>query len=565
MAIKNRSFYQENTIDVTVEVNNEILHGKLQFGGFRIPSFRLQNYSSSAASAFFAHAFDINELTCTSLNGGETYTLHKTKIREGTVLADFITEGKQQSHFDTFELHLTGISVWIEGQRGLNINGDCIERHYNTETISEPFHFDSNNYNLSTTHRIETHSETPVEGHFNIDHTLVIRKTEGFFTFEECRKVSHELRNLFSLLVGNSLSVKEVWIFNHEDPARYRWIYFLTVLYAQEPLRHSFDSLSSFSELTQERKWAELLSNYFSKDIFRTIWNRLVPSYGKMGAWEYDILSRVVILEMYSGVKTTKKKMKLEKRINSDFIKEITNTIDRFASSRNISGTNQIVFEGMKKSILATRNTSLPTLKEKYEALMEEISPPLKDAISFTDDDFWRIKKLRDSIAHGFDYDRHNSGDDITHEMQLNDRLLVLLMCFAYLELGLKENEIASSLLHSHCRFIGNAGLNKRELSRISGDAIFITLVAPPKSLQLRSYESIVLNHSIETDTWQLNEELTDKLRTEWFKSGIPVSVDYIRSIAPEKEGQTFELIQRAYIECEGIETEHYLIVLINA
>ncbi|MCA6941207.1 hypothetical protein LF927_08425 [Pectobacterium polaris] len=565
MTTESNSFYQKQKIDVIVDIDGRSLHGTLQFGGFEIPVFCLKNDGSPSVSVFFVYIRDKTELTCTSLGDGKIYTLHGIKLDELVVSADYVTMGKQYPHFDKFELHLTGISVWIEGNRGFSLNSDCLERSINTETISESFRFDSSNYIFSTNYHIDTHNQTPVKSHFSIEHTLVIQKVEGNFSFEECKKISHELRNLFSLLIGNSLSVSEIWIFNHGDPTRTRWLYFPTVLYAQEPLQNAFDAISRFTNLNEEKKWGTILSHFFSKNSFRNIWNRIVPSYGKMGAWEYDILSRVVTLEMYAGVKATGKRMKMERSLNRDFMNELKKTIDAFANSRNPSGENRIVFDGMAKSILDTKNTSLPTLREKYEELIRELSPSLRDAVSFTDDDFSRIKKIRDSTAHGLDYERQSLSEDITHEMQLSDRLLVLLMCFVYLELGFNENEIASLLKSSHCGFISDSGLNKRELDRLSGCAVFIKLTESPKHMTLRSHDMVVVNHSTKADTWYLNEEITRKLGTEWRNSGISFSLDYVKNIVPYKDGQTFELKQQAYIESEENETEHFLTVIIHS
>lgn len=565
MTIRRNSFYLKQTVDVIVKVDNQILHGTLNFGGFDIPVFSLKNLNSLGTSAFFAYVKDKTELSCSSLSDGKTYTLHGINLYESTISADYITMGKKNTHFNTFELHLTGVSAWIDGGRGFSLNGDCLERNISTKTISEAFNFDSEDYLLSTHYDIDTHNKTPVESHISIEHTLVIQKMKGNFSFKECKKISHELRNLFSLLVGNSLSVSDIWIFNHDERTNSQWFYFPTAMYAPEPLQYAFEAITSFAELTEEKKWSGLLSHFFDKNTFRDIWNRIVPSFGRMGAWEYDILSRVVTLEMYASEKTAKKKLAIGRSLHRDFKKKLKETIDDFASQNNISGDDLIVFNGMAKSILDTKNTSLPTLREKYEELIKELSSSLRNAISFTEDDFKRIKKLRDTTAHGLDYEKHSPDDDITYEMQLSDRLLVLLMCFVYLELGFNEKEIASFFQHSHCRFICGADLNKRELNRLSGSALFIKLANPPKNMILKNLDIVVVNHSKKTDSWLLNEDITQKLHTEWLKSGISYSLDYVKSAVPCKEGQTFELKQQVYIEHEGSETEHFLTVIIHS
>lgn len=171
---------------------------------------------------------------------------------------------------------------------------------------------------------------------------------------------------------------------------------------------------------------------------------------------------------------------------------------------------------------------------------------------------------MRDSTAHGLVYERHSSGENITHEMQLSHRLLILLMCFVYVDLGFTEAEIAALLQNYRNQIIGNAGLNKRELSKISGSAIFISLTAPHSALKFKSYELVVVNHSMQTDTWHINETLTHKVQTEWQSSGIVNLEDYIRSLITLTETQTLEVGKRAYIESCGDEIEYYSTVIIQ-
>lgn len=563
MTKNNNSFYQKQIIDVSVEAEGEIFYGKLEYGDFGIPILSLNTPPDTPV--FYNYVRDSAELICTTFPERKTFTLHGTKLRDGLVFAEYLTKGSLLPQFDKLELHLTGLSVWIEGRRGFQSNSDRLERDISTETFSEPFSFRSQSYLLTTNFRINSHNESPVKCHFEFEHTLVIQKTQGNLNLKECRELVHELRNLFSLLTGHALSVCDVWIFSNATPAKYQWLYFPSALYAQAPLQKDFDALCDFSSLTKGKKWAHILSCYFSNDYFRSIWNRLVPSYGKMGAWEYDILSRVIILEMYAGAKTAKKKLKLNKTLNRDFMQALQETIKAFSESKDLSSDDRIVYEGMAQAILSTKNTSLPTLREKYDALMAQLSACLREAISFSENDFNRIKSLRDSTAHGGKYERHSQDDDISHEMQLSDRLLVLLMCFVYLELGFSESEIAFFLQKSHCAFIRNADLNTRELDRLSGRAAFIKLTSPPRATILKNYEMVIIDHYKETGTWHLNEEITVNVHVKWRNSGISVLLDYIQSILPQKADQDFETVHKAYIESDGVETEHFGAVIISS
>ena len=219
----------------------------------------------------------------------------------------------------------------------------------------------------------------------------------------------------------------------------------------------------------------------------------------------------------------------------------------------------------MEKAILATKNTSLPTLKEKYEALMSKIDISLKDAISFSDEDFSQIQKIRNSTAHGDVYKRLSQGANITLEMQLSDRLLLLLMCFIYLELGFTESDIADSFLRSHSQFKGNARINSRELDRLADAAEFIELAIPPRSLSLNNWDMILLNHDLKKNIWVLNEEITKSIRSGWHSSGIAFLNDYVQSLVTLSEGEKIETLGKAYVTSDGHETEHYGVIVIRS
>lgn len=74
----------------------------------------------------------------------------------------------------------------------------------------------------------------------------------------------------------------------------------------------------------------------------------------------------------------------------------------------------------------------------------------------------------------------------------------------------------------------------------------------------------VILDHSKEDGKWYLNEEITENLHVKWHKSGIPTLLDYIKSIYSQKVDEDFEILNKAYIESGGIETEHFGAVIIK-
>ncbi|QLR72522.1 hypothetical protein HV337_08180 [Citrobacter freundii] len=562
--ITKSSFFTEQTINVTLQSEDTSVPCILSFGGMGMPELRVQDFSQASKALIKQLSGETRELSCSGVQDGQIYTLHDLDVREGVIHAEFITFGKSDFAFDSVEVHLTGLSMWIEGMRGFVLNGERLERDISVKRFKESFSFESGKYFLSNDCQLKPLKDDPVDCHIQITHPLVIQKTNGVFSLPECRNVIHELRVLFSLLVGASLSVEEVYIFN-ADRTQFKKLYFPSVIYAETPLKHSVNALLNFWTLTEDNRWGEILKNFFNHATFRTIWNRVVPAFNPLGIWEFDILARVVILEMYADNQSKKAKLKLDGALYGTLITTLKKTLSQFSASHKLEGDSKTVFEGMEKAILATKNTSLPTLKEKYEALMSKIDISLKDAISFSDEDFTQIQKIRNSTAHGVVYKRLSQGVDITQEMQLNDRLLLLLMCFIYLELGFTESDIANSLLRSHSQFKGNARINSRELDRLAGAAEFIELAILPRSLSLNNWDEILLNHDLKKNIWVLNEEITKSIRSGWHSSGIACLNDYVQSLVTLNEGEIIETLGKAYVTSDGHETEHYGVIVIRS
>ena len=378
-AITKYSFFSEQTVNVTIQSEDTSVPCILSFGGMVMPELRVQAFSQASKALLKQLSGETRELSCSGVQDGQKYTLHDLDVQEGVIHAEFITFGKSDLAFDSVEFHLTGLSMWIEGMRGVVLNGERLERDISIKRFKESFSFESGKYCLSNGCPLVSMKDDAVDCHIQIRHPLFIQKTNGTFSLHECRNVIHELRVLFSLLVGASLSVEEVYIFN-ADRSQFKKLYFPTVIYAETPIKHSVNALMNFWTLTEENKWGEILKNFFHHNTFRTIWNRVVPAFNPLGIWEFDILARVVILEMYADNQSKKAKLKLDGALYGELIATLEKTLNQFSASHKLEGDSETVFAGMKKAILATKNTSLPTLKEKYEALMSKIDISLKDA-----------------------------------------------------------------------------------------------------------------------------------------------------------------------------------------
>ena len=116
--ITKSSFFTEQTVNVTIQSEDTSVPCILSFGDMRMPQLRVQDFSQASEALIKQLSGETRELSCSGVQDGQIYTLHDLDVQEGVIHAEFITFGKSDFTFDSVEVHLTGLSMWIEGMRG---------------------------------------------------------------------------------------------------------------------------------------------------------------------------------------------------------------------------------------------------------------------------------------------------------------------------------------------------------------------------------------------------------------------------------------------------------------
>ena len=117
------------------------------------------------------------------------------------------------------------------------------------------------------------------------------------------------------------------------------------------------------------------------------------------GAWEYELLGYISLLDAYSSEFSEKKRKKLPRSKYRLIKDDLLNVIKHHG--RELDSEYSSVLESFKAAISGIRNTNLPTFKEKFYALVETIDPNVYSTIDLSEEQFTHIKKLRDLSAHG--------------------------------------------------------------------------------------------------------------------------------------------------------------------
>ena len=500
---------------------------------------------------FGEHSSIETPIICQEIGSSKTFTLHCLELqRGGVIICEFVTTGGLITHdIDQIEICLTGVSTWFERLRANEITETEFKRYTHVDKFLVDFSHDGEDYSIENQRHISATPITPIEHQLKIQDSFLVKKKSGSFTLEMAENIALEIRNLFSLLLGHSLSIKQLYLIPSKSRHSYQSVIFSSVNYEEEPFSYYSDTLCRFDDVLGWNLWEPIVKNFFKIESFRTIWNRLVPSLSSLqyGFWEYDILSVVVTLEMYCTKVSKGKGHHLNKNNFNELKSELLKTLDNFINNQSSSSDEKCVLNGIKTAISGLKNTSHPTLQQKYDYLMSKTNPEIREAISFSDIDFTILKKIRNSAAHGENH-RTEIPNDITKEIQIKDRLLTLLMYFVFNELGFNDRQIAQNFSRTHNPFIVNAGGNERTRDKLAGFSKFIILHEEVDLNDYKPHDYIALNYKSSLNQYTLNKDLSYEIKHNWHDSGIGDIRDFVRSLLQTDSNTDLNYVSKLYI-----------------
>lgn len=561
MAIASINFYQEYNFKVLCSLNGHGFSGTLIFGKGGTPHLNLNGYSKELVTAL--EEIDLNNsITCKDEESGVNLVMHRSVVSGQTVFSDYVSLGNSDDGFDKIEILYTGMSTWCERINPFEIDGDVLKCNISIDNFDEFFVFRNNTYSIANDQRINITNENSMKTSIITEHTITLKKDGGVFELDEAKDLIHEVRNLFSLLMGVAISIETIHTYMSVSPGKFKRLYFPTVLHSLTPLEQRHYSLASFNEIHNDEFWNVIFSNYFLKDTFREIWNRLPTSFDYKGIWEYQILSRAIVLEKYAGAIAKGGKKKMISPTFSALKENLKKSLEGFEANATFKENDSEVFSSIKKYVLDVGNTSMQTLQDKYDYLMGTLSDDIREILSFSEDDFKLIKQLRNDTAHGNEYINHSGTNDITHEMMISDRLLILLMCFAYLDLGFSEKQILSFISNSFCSLLRNANINKRALDKFNDDAKFIKISPCVDDSLLKNAIYLAIAYNKQTGVYSFDEGLSDKIKSALLNGKLKDLIAFIKETIDYE--CNIEVLNKVYINNGDVELLYHAVVLIT-
>lgn len=559
------NFFENYKFTVKFNFDDKDLTGVLSLSQSGIP--HLEIHTDNHFLQFEERRIIKDPITCYEIGTNKAFTLHQSELQRGAVIiCGFVTMGVLiPIGVNQLEVHLTGISTWFERLRSSEITETEFKRCTSVEQFLVNFNYNKKDYTIENHRYVSSTAMTPTEHHIKIQDCFVVKKANGTFTLNEAESIALEIRSLFSLLMGYSLSIEKLYLIPSEKRHDYQSLIFPSVTYEDKPFDNYHKTLCNVDNLFNWNLWEPIIQNYFEVKSFRTIWNRLVVplSRSKSGIWEYEILSVVVTLEMYCEQESKGKGHKLSKDKYNELKSQLNKTLETFVYENVLSLEDLLVLEGFESALTNLKNTSHPTLQHKYDFLMSKTSNEIKEAISFSEDDFNILKRLRNSVAHGLNYNTVIKGE-ITKEVQLKDCLLTLLMYFVFHELGFSDTQIAKSFSYTHNSFILNAGGNERARDKLAGTARFITLQEDVDLKDFGSFDYIVVDYEFNNHQFTLNKPLSYETKHHWHGSGISDVRDFVKDKLPRDSNAELEYVNKLYISSGRNEKCYYGVILLT-
>ena len=410
-------------------------------------------------------------------HSGVWYTLIECAVYDhGRIYPKAIV--KSDSHdgsFKTVKFVIRGLSQWLDNSKFTDTGDDQITKYLNTNTFSTEIKDDVlGQVAISSENWWQTGEKKG--GIFTIsEYTAIsIEAVSTSFSCVSTINYIHQIRNLLSILIGYPLVID--YCFDIEEKRRTS-IYFVAFQEDEQAFESKQACFIPSRYLFSNGVWDNILKNALetNKDNFLAIWSRLPGLSGFSKYWEYELLACVSLADRYASVFSSKIDEKIPDRKYKKFKRCLNDATKSFAKEIVDSELNPVVIDSIVEQINLIKNTSFPSFQSRFERTYNSMSDDFRIIIGLSDDDFKHLKNLRNKIAHGDEPETKQDGF-LTHEVILQNKLLVILYCWALNDFGIAESDCIKFLGNWLHPMVRAADLNKTKLDKYIGQYNFLPL-----------------------------------------------------------------------------------------
>jgi hypothetical protein len=481
------------------------------------------------------------------------YKLIDCETNGNFIYPRYIAENLKDEPIIGVEIALTGLSTWFDQCTRIKITDTELTLSLPDKKIDELVEINNSKY------RISSHSYCDVENVEKKDYlvsgntTIKIVKIDGNISENSAENLSHDIRRLFSLLLGQPLSIEYVWLIV-DNPLPRRPFYFGCVGKKEEPFESPNECIIHPSFVFAQNMWGRIFEAYYSpptNEIFKAIWSRLPTFFAYGGIWEHEIVGHVSTLDAYCNQFTKNKGEKLPKSTYQEIKKNLLVIIDE--AQREIDSKFYETTESIKVAIKRIGNTNLATFKEKFKYLMLKIDDDVREMINFSEKDFQTIKEIRDLVVHGEPVKTRN-GQDISFESEIKYKLQVFLLFLVYKDFGFSPTEYALCLKRTLCKYVKNSKISKFKRDKLAGVTPFCEV---RKDNFLKASKSNKFNVAIkfykDENIYRYSETVTKEIDVNWLRCEQKIHrsmVDHVKAFIEDTDPIDVIYQNEAYLLC---------------
>ncbi len=501
------SCLDEVTVSAVIIIKEKKYHGTLSYGGGKQIIFNVHDDWWTLRD-LLKQGKKIDVLEC-EINGNSVF-LCQCEVDFGSVFAEFLStqEINPSSEIAALEVYIDGLSVAMDNSSWGNEIDEkqfIITRPRSNFLVSLEHITVSDDWTSSLKRDSEsTRAYLAVDCHFiklSFDNTPIL--------IEDAKSYLMQLLGFFSILLMHPLNIRRLNAnLVGNDSCAEIYIPFSV----HNKLLKNESCLLDLKSLSNEQ-WELAFKNLFVMDFNNSIWSRFRGMLMYEGYWEYNILGIVSLLDSYLegeyGIRN--KKSKLISKLND----ELYNLKSLLPSEL------QDEFYKEQSNIKIVMNQ--PSFKVRYMKMVDELSDNFIKWCGLNEQNFIKIKKLRDYVAHS-DVSEINNTKDHFVNFTIRNRILILLSYLFFKDLGFNEAEYYRLIRGTVNEIARNASLDDYYLRKAIGDCfeIKVTSSASDEFSKVRRVSSPVFVS--QNGVWRFDEEVSLRI----FEIMLKCNLNYI-------------------------------------
>lgn len=380
-----------------------------------------------------------------------SYQLLDCDVLDGTIITRVLVRGnKRRAKFKKVNLLFQGLSQWMDTNVKFELTDSEIVKTRETRVFNAEVDFGDRRFSLCNEHWCET-KHVGANNHQISQYTLLTIEAKNFsWSVSELIAIISDIRTFFTLLLGCSIGVE--YVLDASDENAKQSIYFLNATRDSNKDILQRECFVSSSSLFKEDRWQELLQGYFSSknEQYRNVWARISGMLSYEGFWEYRILAYVSLVDRYVSIYAKNEERSLSDNQFKKHRRVARTALESIKSECSLEGEQREVFNAVIDSMCIQinqniKNTSIPSFSDKFDLIISSIDQNIFDVLGFRDDDFKRLKKVRNSVAHG-DEPKIQSEGDITHEVTVTNKIALLLRYWVFMDMGFTHSDFIEFL-----------------------------------------------------------------------------------------------------------------------